>query len=291
VRGLWLVALVAGCGFEHGTTPVVADGGDTDPDVDTRTIDVAPLGPWGTPVLVVTANVDDDPTSTTDLLELYFNRASDIWIIRRATIDADWGSPSEVSQLSSGATDTTPEVTGDGLTMFLSSSRSGAVGGTLDIWVSTRLSRSALWTTPSVVPELNTTSDDTSSAVTDDALALAWNVGPVNVEDLYASRRETANSGWDPPTELTSLNTASREASPMFSQDRLTLYFSSSRTGNEDLYVATRATITDPFANPQPIAELNSPFADSDPWVSADGRHMFFASDRSGVFGIYEVSR
>jgi Tol biopolymer transport system component len=59
-----------------------------------------------------------------------------------------------------------------------------------------------------------------------------------------------------------------------------------------DLYVAPRARRGEPFGAPRPIAELNAPGAlDQDPWISPDGRHLFFASDRSGQMAIYEARR
>jgi hypothetical protein len=78
---------------------------------------------------------DDDPTMTSDLLELYFNSnrpgglgLADIWVTTRNTPQDDWGIPSPVVQLNSSERDSDPEVSADGLTMILASQRPGTIG-------------------------------------------------------------------------------------------------------------------------------------------------------------------
>ena len=60
------------------------------------------------------ASIDEDPTFTGDLLELYFmstrNGTKDIWTSRRAAAADPWGAPSLVAELSSAATDYAPAV-------------------------------------------------------------------------------------------------------------------------------------------------------------------------------------
>jgi hypothetical protein len=284
-----LLLFAAACGFQHGTLAIDASAtGDIDsaPMIDAKLPD-EPLGPWSTPMLVIPATSDDDPTLTTDLLEMYFNSGGDIYVTKRGSLSSSWSNPTLVNMLSTNASETTPEITGDGLIMFFASDRQGSTG--TDLFISTRGSRNESWGSPQRVDELSSTSPETSSAPTEDLLAIVWNSG--NVEDLYASTRATKTALWNSRVALTSLNTNARDLAPMLSQDKLTIYFDSDRDGTEDLFVATRATITDPFSPPVPITELNTTAAETDPWVSADGRRMFFASARSGSLGIYETTR
>src|SRR5688500_4343144 len=90
-----VVAMLAGCYAPTAATGVACSPNDTCPDgqrcnLVTRTCDgITPtdggedspepdafvLGPWGTPVALAelnTADVEGDPTMTTDLLEIYF---------------------------------------------------------------------------------------------------------------------------------------------------------------------------------------------------------------------------
>jgi hypothetical protein len=164
VRSVALLA-IAGCGFQHG----VARDASVDDDADTMAdaqIDAARLGTWGTPTLVFPAGGDDDPTATSDLLELYFNRGGDYYLSRRASIADAWSLPARDDQLSSSAADTTPEVSADGLTMFLASQRAPSMVN--DIWIATRTLRSDPWSTPVRVAELSSAADEYAPTPTPD---------------------------------------------------------------------------------------------------------------------------
>ena len=291
----WLPAAIglAACGFPHGKLP--DDGGTTSDDVpiDIRDIDApvdaAVLGAWGTPALSFAALTDDDPTATADVLELYFNRAGDIYKTTRTAVNSGWAGPTLVTELSTGAIETTPEITSDGLVMYFSSNRAGSDANSYDIWMSTRASRNDVWGMPVNVDELSTNGDENASAPTDDNLAIVWN--DENPEDIWYSTRASTTVSWNAPAFLTSVNTSGRELGPMLSQNKRTIYFGSSRGSGEELYEAKRTTLTDSFGMAMPITELNSASTEGDPWVSPDERHIFFTSNRSGSFGIYEASR
>jgi hypothetical protein len=278
-----------GCGFRHGTAGVgsaVADGAPGEALLDAP--DAAVLGPWGIPTMVAIAPMgDDDPTLTGDLLELYFNRAGNIYITTRATLADVWATPVVVAELSTGA-ETTPEVTSDGLTIFISSGRAGGLG-MYDIYMATRASRSATWNMPVEVAELSSAVIDDASAPSDDLLDIV--LTPNGGADLAESTRAATGAPWATPALLGSINTASNESDPCLSSDRLTLYFDSNRAGTADLYIAHRASVTAPFDAPVPITEIDTASGESDPWVSPDGRHLFFTSDRGGSSALWESSR
>ena len=80
-------------------------------------------------------------------------------------------------------------------------------------------------------------------------------------------------------------------ATPFLWNDGLTIYFNSGRSGNADLYVAHRATVNDLFSDVQPIADLNTPSDETDPWLSPDGNTIFFTSNRSGTQGLWSATR
>src|SRR5690349_20008434 len=107
--------LFAGCAFHHGE----ASHDASMPDVlvpDAPPDGAMPLGPWGLPTALFPGGGDDDPTLTGDLLELYFNRNSDIYTSTRASVTDAWGTPALVTELSTVYNETTPEITYDGLT-------------------------------------------------------------------------------------------------------------------------------------------------------------------------------
>jgi Tol biopolymer transport system component len=209
--------------------------------------------------------------------------------VRRASPTAAWGVPEPVIELDPS---TTPEITRDGLTIYIGSRRPGGVGGD-DIWVATRPNRTALWALPVHVDELSSPSTDTNATPSDDHLALVFvqRTGSATGADIYATQRASTEDPWDPPVELSQLTSTTSDGDPMLSSDGLEIYFYSTRTAGGDLYVARRDRITDPFRTPELITELNSDALDQDPWISPDGRHLFFASDRDGTLAIYEATR
>jgi Tol biopolymer transport system component len=109
--------------------------------------------------------------------------------------------------------------------------------------------------------------------------------------DLYVSTRNTTSDVWSSPVELAEIDSAMNDTNPFLTRDRLTLYFDSDRSGNRELYVTSRPTTSATFSQPTAIDELNTGNADGDPWVSRDGHHVFFSSNRSGANAIYEAER
>ncbi|HSD87915.1 MAG TPA: hypothetical protein VLB44_10395 [Kofleriaceae bacterium] len=296
-RGCGLL-FVAACGFQHGALPGAPDDApsetsDTQDLPDAAVADAPPdtigTGAWTNiaPVLAGSPVGDDDPTLTADLLEIYFNRNADIYVATRTSIGQPWNTPVLVSELSSAFSETTPEVTSDGLFMLLASGRTGTLGAN-DIWVSTRAARNDVWGAPVHVAELSSTTENAASAPTDDRLQIVQIGNPSGVDvQMYTATRATATGTFSSPTEIPGANSGLSDFSPMLSQDRLTLYFDSNRSGNEELYVATRTTANGTFATPTIISELATTAEETDPWVSPDGHHIFFV--RGGV--LYEASR
>src|SRR3954469_3491709 len=91
----------------------------------------------------------DNPTLTSDLLEIFFTSTrdsgnGDIWTARRPSADLPFDPPTAVQELNTSSFETSAAVAANGLTLWLGSDRSGGVGGT-DIWVSTRPTRSTPW--------------------------------------------------------------------------------------------------------------------------------------------------
>jgi Tol biopolymer transport system component len=90
------------------------------------------------------------------------------------------------------------------------------------------------------------------------------------------------------------VNSGFDEDSPN-THDGLTLYFSSDRPGSSgmtNIWRATRESTSEPFMAPEPVDELNTDEREEDPWVSPDGRTIWFASGRgSGVFHLFTATR
>lgn len=243
---------------------------------------------------------DEDPTFTGDLRELYFsstrlaNTTSDIWVSRRLSSAEPWGPPALVPELSSPGIDRSPSVSLDGLAMWFATDRDVTRGR---LWRSSRASRfdaqgaPVPWDIPVPVVELASPSFDAAPSVdaTETTLFFA-SIRPGSAgSDIYYSTRVTVSSPWTGPLRVPGLDTPFDEGDPFVAQGGLVVFFTLTRGGQSDLFWSARRSTDAPFAFALPVADVNSPFIDSDASLSPDLLYLMFASTRSGNFEIYET--
>jgi len=153
----------------------------------------------------------------------------------------------------------------DGLTLFFSSNRPGGQGG-LDIYATTRKTRSASWETPvNLGTTINSKSSDHSVTVSKDGHWMIF----YSSGNLHISYREdTANiTGWEEAKPLNEqINSSKTDACPLLhiEGEKQKLYFVSNRPngiGKLDLYVST---MIDPntFTTPVLLESVSSPSGD-----------------------------
>jgi Tol biopolymer transport system component len=257
--------------------------------------------PFGQPQLVtgLRSDTDDlfDPTMTFEGLELYFASPTsgqyDIWVSTRTVATNPWGPSTLVAELSSPENDRDPEVSVDGLTMFLASDRGG---GGMRIYVSQRRTRDTPWGTPTIVSTLGSSVLDQAPALDRSQLTLAFasQRGTATVSHLWSAKRPDASAAWQSATELSALNSAWEDTDPALFSDGSGVVFASRRLtqgGTADLFQAARPDENSPFQTLAPISELNTSYNEDGPWMSQDGTVILFASDRNGPSRIYEASR
>lgn len=111
-------------------------------------------------------------------------------------------------------------------------------------------------------------------------------------EDIYAAAR-IGDTEFSPAIALPVINTATdSEGTPFVSVDGLTLLFMSDRAGGaggRDLWLATRASVTDDFTVVRNLMELNTMFNEHTASLTADGRTIVFATNRDTGGGIDDV--
>jgi len=103
--------------------------------------------------------------------------------------------------------------------------------------------------------------------------------------DIYRLDLNTADDIQD-AVPLTSINSPNTDGSPVVTPDGLTIFFTSDRPdksahGSNDIWVASRRTVSDDFGMPTNVAELNTADDDAPSWVSPDGCRLYF--DRQSV--------
>jgi hypothetical protein len=256
-------------------------------------LDAPPSGSFGTPqpITILDSTLNDaDPTLTADQLEMYFssNRPgglgqTDIYRSVRANITAPWGGPDPVSELSSTGYDDSPEVSGDGLTLWMTTTRDVQINR---VYVATRPDRISAWATPTYVAELSSILLDTNLAISGDGLVAMIEhetAANTNDYDLYEHRRATVTDPWGPERRVAEISSPSNENGPCLDEHGLVVYITSDRPGTQgpfDIYVASRPSLDDPFSAPVRVDELDTAYDDGNPFLSRDGRTIYWASDR-----------
>jgi len=245
-----------------------------------------------------------------DGLSLYFdsNRSgghggADLWVTTRATTNDDWIAPVNLdSVVNSSSQDNSPSISADGLSLYFSSNRSGAVGGSgwsaMDLWVATRETIAHDWETPSNLgPVVNSSDADYMSYISVDGLSLYFSSARpdgLGKRDLWMTTRATTNDDWSEPVNLgPTINTPYNERRMWISSDGLMLLFQSDRprgTGYAEIYMTTRATTNDDWTEPVKLGPPVNKTSDISPIVSTNGCTLYFSSyNRDGGYGVWDL--
>jgi Tol biopolymer transport system component len=307
VGALAALTTVAGCDGERilaisraTSNPSDAGGGGSDATGNPNDAG-QPWTPFGTPQVVpgLRSDTDEvqDPSLTFEGLELYFSSPegdlSDIWVSRRTVATDPWGPSTLVAELSSPQADEDPSVSVDGLIMYFTSDRGG---DGRRVYASRRRTRDTPWETP-VRVDLGSSTVDEAPALDRGQLYLVFGSqrGTSSYPHLFAATRPDASAVWQGSMELTALSSAWQDTDPALFADGRGLLFASRRLTQgraADLFQASRPDTSTPFASSlAPITELNTDYTEEDPWISEDGRHILFTSNRNGRNRIYEAWR
>jgi WD40-like Beta Propeller Repeat len=305
-RLLGLPLLVLGCGGEVldlGSSPLASGGAAGTAGAASRIWDVnpTPLIPQEPDVLLA------NPSLNAEMSQLYYSaqeRGSDATVrIEMATGSAsvfggqkaltfDGPTPPDVSS---------PAVSPNADELWFG--QLSATSGHTEIWHSTH--EGAAWSAPTLVTELSSTFGDTAPrppALNGTIMPLSSKRHGGKYYQIYFSERMGAGSAWSEPhqTGLNGVNSTEFQSADGFLSDNgLELYFSSTRDGDHtdsDLYVARRSAIGADFGAPEPLLDLNDPVAGKPseermPWLSPDGRQLYFVSDRTGQYTLYVASK
>jgi len=93
----------------------------------------------------------------------------------------------------------------------------------------------------------------------------------------------------DTPVALAAVNASAYDRDPFLTDDELTLYFASGRTGSTgggSVFKATRAEVTDAFGTPVLDAQFDSLQSETKVSITADGLAAVVGSNRTGSMGV-----
>jgi hypothetical protein len=238
---------------------------------------------------------DDNPTLTEDLHDIFFTSTrsgdSDVWQAHRDDPEAPFDEPIPVDVVNTDGDDTSPAISLNGKTLWVGEERDNGVGK-IDIWFWTRDTLASPWSGPNLADVLSSAEDDIPRPP-----AMGDRIMPLGSRRqqsrylTYLAVRPTATGDFSEPELVKELEFPTANTIDGFlTEDGLTLFYSSVVSeDNGDLFYARRARTTDEFSERVPISELNSDSTDErDPWISPNGKHFFFSSNRSGDHAIYE---
>lgn len=216
--------------------------------------------PWGTPVnlgtTINTTRIDGGPTLSRDghWLFLISDRpggqgSNDIYVSWRADTHDDfaWGPPVNLgSPVNSAQLEAGPNPWGQEFYFH----RGPAVGNT-EIYVSRM--KGNVFGEPTLVTELDSGGEYFTQrpSIRFDGREMFFSsnrpASPPdgeNSHDIWTSTRQGNGQPWTTPIKLgATINTPFQEQTPVISEDGTLLFFTSDRTGNFDLYVATRSVV------------------------------------------------
>ncbi len=198
-----------------------------------------------------------------------------------------------------------PTISSDGMTMILVR---GAPGGGADLYATQRTVHG--WTEPTPINGVNTRFDEISPAMSADGQSLFFasdRPGGLGGYDLWVARRE-GDGGWGEPMHIgPAVNTRWNEYGPAPTSDGMAMYFASNRPravdptaplvegdprargGDYNLFVAS--LLADGPGAAHAVDAVNTDANETSPALSPSGDFLYFASDRAGGFGGFDLYR
>ncbi|MDP4200771.1 MAG: OmpA family protein [Bacteroidota bacterium] len=210
------------------------------------------------------------------------------------------GEPVKLSEISSSFDDFAPSVTADGQVLFFTSRRAGTNAkqeietGDFgeDLFVSHKDTSGRWGPAAPLPPPLNSIDDEGAATISADGQTMYISLcrRPDGAGDCDIYKSDLVGSEWTKPINMgRSINSPLWDAQPSVTADGQTMYFSSRRMGSmdssEDIYVTYRNT-DGSWIPPKNLGEpVNTRFNECSPFISADGRTLYFSSNGHPGFG------
>jgi len=200
--------------------------------------------------------------------------------------DLQWGAPQPIAYMPTGSDDD-PTLTADMLELVFNRAN--------DLWVTTRPAIDQPWSDATPIAELNTASLESTPEIAPDGLTIYFSsnrTGSTGV-DVWMATRKLRTDPWTAPVLVPELESASTDRCATPGADPDVMVMASNRGGTAqkfDLYVTTRM-MGGAWSKPVAITELNTPFDDTAPMLSADDLTIYFFSNRSGNEDLYVAHR
>jgi hypothetical protein len=283
-----LALALVGCGRIAFDAPTAdATSGDATADAPPCT-----FGAWSTPVALSELNTSATEYGgeiSLDGLTLYFDSDrtgnEDLLVARRPDRQSPFGSASPLGSIDTLSDETDPTIAADQLELLFHRANGGDC-----IADSRRATPTDAFLTAASTGICNVN----GAFITRDGLALYYNTLADGIGEgtLMMSTRASTTDLFAPGSPIPELMAGANKGYPALSSDGLAIVFETTGGGGDlDLYVATRATTTEPWGTPVPLAAANSASDDGDASFTDDGTELFFESNRAGSPDLYHATR
>jgi Tol biopolymer transport system component len=235
---------------------------------------------------------EQQPHLTSDGLRIYWSSfrssAYHIYTADRPSREQAFTNVRSLDEVNSGTNDfdTAFAPTEDELTAYLASDR----GQNPDLWVTQRSMRSQPWQAP-VLFAGSTSFTDYDPFPSSDGLRLYWVIldwdQGIGATDIVVASRATTATSFGAPVLVSGLATALDDDNPSETADGRMLVFSSDRSGDFEIYFATRAATTAAYTAANLVPDVNSGVDDVEAFVTPDGCELWFVSNRGGAYDVY----
>lgn len=208
-------------------------------------------------------------------------------------VEGVWSKP-QLAPFSAGKYDWDFMLAPDSKTVFVSSGRPLQEGASPEqdyrIWISEKTKED--WSVPYLLPPpVNTGEHDSYPSVTDDGMLYFFSnrKGGLGEGDIYRSRK-VKNHYPEVENLDTPINTEYHEVDPFIAPNESYLIFCSQKPGgfgNADIYLTFRRE-DGSWTEPVNMGDkINSSYSEYIPYVTPDGKYLFFTSNKSGDRDIY----
>jgi len=216
---------------------------------------------------------------------------------------SEWSEPVNLGPLvNSSALDANAGVSPDEHTLYFISNRPGGLGGN-DIWMAQRQCLQCDWEAPvNLGVPINSDLGDGAPTISEDGRLLFFfsaRSGGLGNTDIYVSHRVSTGADgdvWGPPENLgLDVNTSGAEQGSYYvkvtGEANASVYFNRpGPSGSTDIYKVFVSNDGVPLGPAVLVPELNDPSGfDQKVAVRTDGHELFFASIRSGGFGLFDI--
>ena len=202
---------------------------------------------WAPPSAVAELNSVDTESNANvsrDGLSMWFYTDRDrgvgtLWQAHRvATTDA-WSAPTLIPGIcDTASSDIAVTMNHDESVAILASMRNRQTQA-YDLLEARRTSTTRDFDPPLVIAEVSSSADDFDPDLSADGLTLVFHSNRSGPSDIYWTHRSTLDAPFSPPVPLSELNSTTEDVAPAMGLGDSTIWFASTRDGDEQIYEAT----------------------------------------------------